>query len=126
MRGRSLRDAHPDIPHSEFRIPHFVHRFANAKLSVSSSAAMLTDFTTTSGGTASWTGAKLRIALTPDCTSSSTTCCAASAGVTTDRKSTRLNSSHSQISYAVFCLKKKKQEPPKKTGAASWLDGRID
>src|SRR2546427_4740492 len=27
-----------------------------------------------------------------------------------DRKSTRLNSSHSQISYAVFCLKKKKGE----------------
>src|SRR5438270_10222744 len=30
------------------------------------------------------------------------------AGVRTDRKSTRLNSSHSQISYAVFCLKKKR------------------
>src|SRR2546430_4195738 len=29
-----------------------------------------------------------------------------------DRKSTRLNSSHSQISYAVFCLKKKKQAIP--------------
>src|SRR2546427_8153143 len=29
--------------------------------------------------------------------------------VTRDRKSTRLNSSHSQISYAVFCLKKKKK-----------------
>src|SRR2546430_7311772 len=28
---------------------------------------------------------------------------------TTDRKSTRLNSSHSQISYAVFCLKKNKE-----------------
>src|SRR2546430_6944077 len=28
-----------------------------------------------------------------------------------DRKSTRLNSSHSQISYAVFCLKKKKHCP---------------
>src|SRR2546430_4796782 len=28
-------------------------------------------------------------------------------GVEEDRKSTRLNSSHSQISYAVFCLKKK-------------------
>src|SRR2546428_2148245 len=28
-----------------------------------------------------------------------------------DRKSTRLNSSHDQISYAVFCLKKKKPEP---------------
>src|SRR5256886_5496572 len=30
----------------------------------------------------------------------------------TDRKSTRLNSSHSQISYAVFCLKKKKRLKP--------------
>src|SRR2546429_6157662 len=28
-----------------------------------------------------------------------------------DRKSTRLNSSHGYISYAVFCLKKKKQHP---------------
>src|SRR5688572_30924250 len=34
----------------------------------------------------------------------------AAAGVAgVDRKSTRLNSSHSQISYAVFCLKKKKK-----------------
>src|SRR2546430_13625655 len=31
-------------------------------------------------------------------------------GLARDRKSTRLNSSHSQISYAVFCLKKKKCE----------------
>src|SRR2546427_9545741 len=31
-----------------------------------------------------------------------------SGGFIRDRKSTRLNSSHSQISYAVFCLKKKK------------------
>src|SRR2546430_5938746 len=30
-----------------------------------------------------------------------------------DRKSTRLNSSHSQISYAVFCLKKKKKTKKK-------------
>src|SRR5688572_31575684 len=30
--------------------------------------------------------------------------------ITQDRKSTRLNSSHSQISYAVFCLKKKKKQ----------------
>src|SRR5690606_39821931 len=30
-------------------------------------------------------------------------------GLTEDRKSTRLNSSHVKISYAVFCLKKKKQ-----------------
>src|SRR2546430_11706926 len=33
-----------------------------------------------------------------------------SASVARDRKSTRLNSSHSQISYAVFCLKKKKND----------------
>src|SRR2546427_7062542 len=31
-------------------------------------------------------------------------------GTKGDRKSTRLNSSHSQISYAVFCLKKKKNQ----------------
>src|SRR5438309_6382967 len=31
-----------------------------------------------------------------------------------DRKSTRLNSSHSSISYAVFCLKKKKRTKPTK------------
>src|SRR2546421_4862386 len=34
-------------------------------------------------------------------------------GASTDRKSTRLNSSHDQISYAVFCLKKKKKKIPK-------------
>src|SRR3712207_6692672 len=41
---------------------------------------------------------------------------AASYGVGTDwqdRKSTRLNSSHANISYAVFCLKKKKGADPK-------------
>src|SRR3712207_7338275 len=36
--------------------------------------------------------------------------CAAAAGIgRIDRKSTRLNSSHANISYAVFCLKKKNQ-----------------
>src|SRR2546430_15756359 len=39
-------------------------------------------------------GPRVRAALPPPCG---------------DRKSTRLNSSHSQISYAVFCLKKKKK-----------------
>src|SRR2546430_6240833 len=34
-----------------------------------------------------------------------------------DRKSTRLNSSHSQISYAVFCLKKKKNNVHRTTTA---------
>src|SRR2546430_8444734 len=37
----------------------------------------------------------------------------------TDRKSTRLNSSHSQISYAVFCLKKKKNNPHNNTPHAT-------
>src|SRR2546422_2547055 len=32
-------------------------------------------------------------------------------GTVEDRKSTRLNSSHGYISYAVFCLKKKKNKP---------------
>src|SRR5258707_7634826 len=32
--------------------------------------------------------------------------------VVTDRKSTRLNSSHANISYAVFCLRKKTQRSP--------------
>ena len=35
--------------------------------------------------------------------------------VAKDRKSTRLNSSHDQISYAVFCLKKKRKKKKKKT-----------
>src|SRR2546430_3478049 len=39
-----------------------------------------------------------------------------------DRKSTRLNSSHSQISYAVFCLKKKKLLPDVVSAAKS---GRL-
>src|SRR2546427_8297581 len=36
--------------------------------------------------------------------------CARDRVLVQDRKSTRLNSSHSQISYAVFCLKKKKKD----------------
>src|SRR3712207_7895505 len=35
-----------------------------------------------------------------------------------DRKSTRLNSSHANISYAVFCLKKKNNPPPQFTSTA--------
>src|SRR2546427_7394867 len=43
-----------------------------------------------------------------------------------DRKSTRLNSSHSQISYAVFCLKKKKAPTRCKTNKPDALtDCRV-
>src|SRR5258707_6765475 len=41
----------------------------------------------------------------------------------TDRQSTRLNSSHANISYAVFCLKNKNDEA---TTIAESTDGRID
>src|SRR3989475_8756155 len=53
----------------------------------------------------------------------------AATGDKTDRKSTRLNSSHSQISYAVFCLKKKKKtderEPIKGSCRPALPDGRA-
>src|SRR5688572_31160734 len=41
-----------------------------------------------------------------------------------DRKSTRLNSSHSQISYAVFCLKKKKKDKNKERGTVMICQAR--
>src|SRR5438309_7688994 len=41
------------------------------------------------------------------------------AGPLLDRKSTRLNSSHSSISYAVFCLKKKKNRSSFRAGRAN-------
>src|SRR5258707_9579223 len=46
------------------------------------------------------------------------------AAITQDRKSTRLNSSHANISYAVFCLKKKKCDKwfPRRFGQC---DGRV-
>src|SRR2546430_4498956 len=47
-----------------------------------------------------------------------------------DRKSTRLNSSHSQISYAVFCLKKKKGSSHRRDARLPrrwlWWTRRID
>src|SRR5688572_31054917 len=44
--------------------------------------------------------------------------------LTPDRKSTRLNSSHSQISYAVFCLKKKKKSERRVRGPRRHRFGR--
>src|SRR2546427_8494498 len=62
----------------------------------------------------SWTGIRLRIPGRPtwnDHKSSRFVQPTVSTGLNIDRKSTRLNSSHSQISYAVFCLKKKNKKP---------------
>src|SRR5207245_3167678 len=49
-------------------------------------------------------------------------CTLTMAGTGSDRKSTRLNSSHGSISYAVFCLKKKKKQ--KKTPHTKQLQKR--
>src|SRR5688572_31264092 len=43
-----------------------------------------------------------------------------------DRKSTRLNSSHSQISYAVFCLKKKKKKKKTKKKCKTNVDNHNE
>src|SRR3712207_6870150 len=42
-----------------------------------------------------------------------------------DRKSTRLNSSHANISYAVFCLKKKKNKQPHTSSTACSLSHHV-
>src|SRR5207244_10499887 len=51
-------------------------------------------------------------------------------GQRSDRKSTRLNSSHQIISYAVFCLKKKKKKPSVKgqnydSQQTHWIQQRV-
>src|SRR2546421_7820388 len=52
---------------------------------------------------------KTATSVVPPPMSTSATPRSVSPSASTDRKSTRLNSSHDQISYAVFCLKKKKK-----------------
>src|SRR2546430_4156011 len=46
--------------------------------------------------------------------------------VEVDRKSTRLNSSHSQISYAVFCLKKKTTNASRGRNTQPYVDTSIN
>src|SRR2546422_4695235 len=48
----------------------------------------------------------------------------ASNGVNQDRKSTRLNSSHGYISYAVFCLKKKKKIRQARSADDQWISNK--
>src|SRR2546422_5374830 len=43
-----------------------------------------------------------------------------------DRKSTRLNSSHGYISYAVFCLKKKKKYQEWREGSIQWTKNTVN
>src|SRR5690349_23902171 len=58
--------------------------------------------------TVAWTSSSVAN-LTVDASGLAATIAAGTSVVTADRKSTRLNSSHVEISYAVFCLKKKKR-----------------
>src|SRR5438034_4599714 len=51
--------------------------------------------------------------------------CICRLGLKQDRKSTRLNSSHSVISYAVFCLKKKKRTRREIRVAGKYLELKI-
>src|SRR5438874_8866239 len=50
--------------------------------------------------------------------------CGSASRCSRDRKSTRLNSSHVEISYAVFCLKKKKKKKRQRTRKVNHQDER--
>src|SRR2546429_4596297 len=50
---------------------------------------------------------------------------AVAASLAEDRKSTRLNSSHGYISYAVFCLKKKKKTNSTDPITSTWTHPRV-
>src|SRR5207249_10304449 len=67
---------------------------------------------TSNGATAMRFGSRVGLALAPQCATDTTrapmAAVTAPATAAIDRKSTRLNSSHVSISYAVFCLKKKR------------------
>src|SRR2546421_1500546 len=65
--------------------------------------------TVTVSGTLNWTGGVMAGGGTT-VMASGATLAVSGPDIKTDRKSTRLNSSHDQISYAVFCLKKKKKK----------------
>src|SRR2546421_3890448 len=52
-------------------------------------------------------------------------CSVTSAASEGDRKSTRLNSSHDQISYAVFCLKKKKTQWEHEYRQSPYTHGKV-
>src|SRR5436309_8969085 len=62
--------------------------------------------------------AKRKRAACPGSSHASNTRSGRAAKARVDRKSTRLNSSHVKISYAVFCLKKKKQKISRQVHAA--------
>src|SRR2546427_8559179 len=80
-------------------------RSSNTQITLGTTSPVLTDSATLTNGS-SETGALVFTLVGPNNTVVDTETVTVNGNG--DRKSTRLNSSHSQISYAVFCLKKKK------------------
>src|SRR2546422_6956821 len=74
----------------------------------------------TAASSCSWVSSGSEVGSTPAGSGAPPTVCSVG-----DRKSTRLNSSHGYISYAVFCLKKKKKKRQNKTVESSVTKGRV-
>src|SRR5206468_10499253 len=92
----SLHDALPISTRGGRQIRHAAHRPASARTAVGSMTTGVR-----SGPRAH--SERVQVSATPGVAGGP-------AAIRIDRKSTRLNSSHDQISYAVFCLKKKKKK----------------
>src|SRR2546429_5197618 len=86
----------PESRYSSHRTPS---RVSPQRESVQQSAQMLEDFTTKEMHSMTNQPSDFSFTVNPE----------AAVSIHEDRKSTRLNSSHGYISYAVFCLKKKKR-----------------
>src|SRR5688572_31235400 len=74
----------------------------------SATLAFINTFLATACAVLAWTFGEWLFKGRPSMLGAASGAVAGLVAITPDRKSTRLNSSHSQISYAVFCLKKKK------------------
>src|SRR2546427_8438674 len=70
-------------------------------------------------------GAAAHVTQVAKCPADSAVACGERVCFAADRKSTRLNSSHSQISYAVFCLKKKKKQKCRSNRAYSKSNSKL-
>src|SRR3989449_11034789 len=123
LRGELPGDRpHPAIPHSEFRTPHSCHERLSFRDDgiVTHAVTHTPQPTHPSGFSTGCPAASSASARSPTGQARAHTPQEApwnvmqrsgsSSRVPIDRKSTRLNSSHGYISYAVFCLKKKKKK----------------
>src|SRR5690606_40441369 len=105
---RTLACAYPHVP-VPFLLTFFFSDPATTEIYTLSLPRRSSDLSPAS--TPVWTGTPVRTATPSSFTAvaNATAERSVSPRICTDRKSTRLNSSHVKISYAVFCLKKKKK-----------------